>query len=114
MDKPTVNNISQGMNGDMTLKDVERLESKVDKLAALVEQLTEVAQILVEPEPVADTRPIRIVFATCPDRPDLRFIEVEDEGGKSIRIGRWVDDGQYRVLELEAKTEQGSGRQAGG
>ena len=42
----------------------------------------------------------RILFAEIPDSPDLTFVEVENEEGYGINFGKWVQDGEYRVLEI--------------
>lgn len=42
---------------------------------------------------MAEPRYIDIVFDGPPDRDGPRFIEVEDETGKSIEIGEWIERG---------------------
>lgn len=45
---------------------------------------------------------MRIVFqAKDPDSPDLTFVGIEDDHGRSIRVGQWSDEGDgRRVLTL--------------
>jgi len=49
---------------------------------------------------------VDIVFDGPPDHVAPRFVEVEDEQGKSIRLGEWLQrpDG-YWVLRIERDTE---------
>ena len=44
---------------------------------------------------------IRVVFDGPPGQRSGRFVEVEDETGKSIRLGEWVQDGSYWYLEFD-------------
>ncbi|HQE50275.1 MAG TPA: hypothetical protein PKV93_13110 [Fervidobacterium sp.] len=53
---------------------------------------------------------IRILFAG--ECPNLEFVEVEDGNGKSVRIGKWTQEGEYSVLnitsnDIEAVVERG-------
>lgn len=43
---------------------------------------------------------IRIVFDGPPGPESGRFVEVEDESGKSIRLGEWVKEGDFWYLEF--------------
>ena len=47
---------------------------------------------------------IRILFSG--DFPDITFVEVEDENGKSIRVGEWEKQGQYWVLKITDKNKE--------
>lgn len=49
---------------------------------------------------------IHVVFAEIVGRPELHFVEVEDERGKSVLVGKWVkrDDGLVAlVLDLDER-----------
>lgn len=56
--------------------------------------------------PTTTLSTINIVFTEAPNTPDLTFVEVEDENGKSIVTGHW--NFQYRPgyisLELQIPT----------
>ena len=43
---------------------------------------------------------IRILFDGPPSHESGRFIEVENENGESIKLGEWVQDGEYWVLQF--------------
>lgn len=43
---------------------------------------------------------VRILFADVPNSPNLTFVEVEDAYGNGINFGKWVNDGEYQVLEI--------------
>ncbi len=38
--------------------------------------------------------------------PHLVFVEVEDRTGKSINVGRWETEGEYKLLVLELVTKE--------
>lgn len=39
----------------------------------------------------SDNRGINIVFRDYPDKPDLVFVEVEDDYGNGVPVGEWQD-----------------------
>ena len=43
---------------------------------------------------------IRILFDGPPSHESGRFVEVENEKGESIKLGEWVQDGEYWVLQF--------------
>jgi hypothetical protein len=50
---------------------------------------------------------INIIFQPISeDSPDLRFIEVEDQEGKSIRVGEWSEKDGFQVLTLEVQEKE--------
>ncbi len=54
-------------------------------------------------------KPINIIFDGPPSNVSGRFVEVEDDDGKSISIGKWVNryDGYWalRITELPKMTD---------
>ncbi|MFC4852771.1 hypothetical protein [Actinophytocola glycyrrhizae] len=53
-----------------------------------------------------EARAINIVFDGPPSHEGPRFVEVEDDAGRSIRVGEWVprDDG-YWALRIRCSCE---------
>ncbi len=49
-------------------------------------------------------QPINIIFDGPPGQPGGRFVEVETDDGKSIKVGEWIDQGDgfwaLRIAEL--------------
>lgn len=43
---------------------------------------------------------VHIVFAANPDSPDLTFVEIENDQGESISVGKWSDRDGYKVLTI--------------
>ena len=56
----------------------------------------------------AATQPINIIFDGPPSHESGRFVEVETDDGRSIRVGEWIErpDGLWalRITELPAVT----------
>jgi hypothetical protein len=50
------------------------------------------ARIIFKQERVSDSAP-----------PNLVFVEIHDENGKSISVGQWCTDGEYEALDIEIK-----------
>lgn len=68
------------------------------------EQTNRIPGDILVPTPTLST--INIVFAQDPNTPDLTFVEVEDENGKSIVAGDWnlLYRPGYISLELQVPT----------
>jgi hypothetical protein len=64
-----------------------------------------VADVLTRAAAAALTRRIDIVFDGPPGPDAGRFVEVEDEAGRSVDVGEWIemDDG-YWVLRIQIPT----------
>jgi len=44
---------------------------------------------------------IRILFEPAEGKPDLTFVEVENERGQSVSMGEWDTQGRYSILVLD-------------
>ena len=44
---------------------------------------------------------LSFVFIQVAEPFELRFIECEDENGKSISVGKWRTDGDYHILDID-------------
>lgn len=55
----------------------------------------------------AKTPPINIIFDGPPSHRSGRFVEVEDDQGRSLGIGTWIDrGGGYWALRIEAPGDE--------
>ena len=52
---------------------------------------------------------VDIVFDGPPSHESGRFVEVEDQSGKSIRVGEWLQKGDYWVLQLTVRRDPTKG-----
>ena len=72
---------------------VEQLEAEIVRLRAAIEAVPE---------------PINILFDGPPGpEAGLRFIEIENDAGRSISIGEWTERGDYWVLRIESLPTRG-------
>ena len=64
-----------------------------------------VADVLARAATIALTRQIDVIFDGPPGHNSGRFVEVEDEAGKSVDVGDWVEreDG-YWALRIQIPT----------
>ena len=46
---------------------------------------------------------LSFVFIQVAEPFELRFIECEDENGKSVSVGKWIAEGDYHILEIDIK-----------
>jgi hypothetical protein len=75
------------------------LVATIDSLRSDLEKLTETCK---------DRKKIRILFDGPPGPESGRFIEVEDEEGKSFNAGPWTEEDGVWVLTIPWPTNEGS------
>ncbi len=79
----------------------------MSSVAELTRTLKETKEALrVAKTSVAELELVDIVFDGPPGPVCGRFVEVEDQSGKSIRVGEWIHKGDYWVLQLTVQRDQ--------